>query len=477
MVNLFASLGAAQSTLRSLQDGIGVSQNNVANASTPGYAKQRATLEALPFQPQLGLTGGVRSGPIQDTRSLSSERAVRSELSASGNYAQQAEILSQLEGVLQISGEFGIPDSLNKLFNSFNALSASPNSNVARQSVLEAAQVLAGSFNRAGQDLARIRSQTEAGLTEVVGEINKIAARIQAFNKNALGNPFPDPGLQAGVFSDVEALSELANIEVQLETNGSLTVLLGGQTPLVLGDKLQEIRLDYFVPPGPVNPGAPSSARILDVAGRDITATITQGRLQGLIRVHEDVLPSTAGDTQQAGSLNTLAKQIADRVNQILTSSLVSEGPPPVAGTPLFAYGAGNDANIARSLSVDPAITPALLAVISAGPPPIANGAALDLADLGTSTDPQNTINGLTLREYYSSLARDVGERLNTAQGQRNRASMLVTQALDLRQEISGVSLNEEAIHLTQFQRAYEAAAQIVQVIDELLQTVLSMRR
>jgi flagellar hook-associated protein 1 FlgK len=283
--------------------------------------------------------------------------------------------------------------------------------------------------------------------------------------------------LEAGAFSDVEALSELVNIEVQVEANGSLTVLLGGQIPLVLGDKRQEIKLDYFVPPGPVNPGASPSARILDAAGRDITSTITHGRLEGLLQVHEEVLPSLAGDTQRDGSLNTLAKQVADRVNAILTGSLVSEGPPPVAGTPLFAYDTGNSANTARTLGVDPAATPALLAVISPGPPPVANGAALELADLGSSRDPQNTINGLTLREFYSSLARDVGERLNTADGQQARATLLVNQARELRQEISGVSLNEEAIRLTQFQRSYEAAAQIVKVIDELLQTALSLRR
>jgi flagellar hook-associated protein 1 FlgK len=117
------------------------------------------------------------------------------------------------------------------------------------------------------------------------------------------------------------------------------------------------------------------------------------------------------------------------------------------------------------------------LAVISSGPPAVANGAALELAELGSSRDPQNTISGLTLLEYYSSFARDIGERLNTSQGQQTRATLLVNQAQELRQEISGVSLNEEAIHLTQFQRSYEAAAQIVKVIDELLQTILSMRR
>jgi flagellar hook-associated protein 1 FlgK len=83
----------------------------------------------------------------------------------------------------------------------------------------------------------------------------------------------------------------------------------------------------------------------------------------------------------------------------------------------------------------------------------------------------------MTLREFYASAARGIGERLNTAQGQQTRATLLVNQARDLRQGISGISLNEEAIHLTQYQRGYEAAAQIVQIIDEMLQTILSMRR
>jgi flagellar hook-associated protein 1 len=477
MVNLFASLGSAQAALRSLQDGIAVSQNNVANASTPGYVKQRATVEALPFQPLSGLLGGVRSGPVQDFRSLSAERSVRSELSAFGNFAQQAETLSQIEGVLEISGEFGIPASLNQLFNSFAALTASPNSAVARQGVLDAATLLAGSFNRAGQELARVRSQTQAELAETVAKINTIAGRIQSFNESALRNSSPDAGLEAGAFRDVEALSELANIEVHVETNGTLTVLLGGQTPLVIGEKLNGIKLDYFVPPAPVNPGATPSARILDAGGRDITATISQGRLQGLLHVYGEVLPSLDGDAQQEGSLNTLAKHLADRVNEILTSGLVSEGPPAVAGVPLFTYDAANNTNVARSLAVDPAASAATLAVISPGPPVIANGAALALADLGSSTDPQDTIQGMTLREFYASAARGIGERLNTAQGQQTRATLLVNQARDLRQTISGVSLNEEAIHLTQYQRGYEAAAQIVKIIDELLQTILSLRR
>ena len=52
-----------------------------------------------------------------------------------------------------------------------------------------------------------------------------------------------------------------------------------------------------------------------------------------------------------------------------------------------------------------------------------------------------------------------------------------MTQARDLRTQISGVSFDEEAVNLVQFQRAYEANSQVVKIMDELIQSVLNMLR
>ena len=61
MSNLFASMRASATALDALQRSASASENNVTNASTPGYAKQRLLLKALDFDPSRGLTGGAAS--------------------------------------------------------------------------------------------------------------------------------------------------------------------------------------------------------------------------------------------------------------------------------------------------------------------------------------------------------------------------------------------------------------------------------
>jgi flagellar hook-associated protein 1 FlgK len=278
-------------------------------------------------------------------------------------------------------------------------------------------------------------------------------------------------------FADAESIAELANVEILFESNGTMTVLLGGQVPVVIGDKFHPISVETYTPVGALNPGAAPSTRIVDSAGQDISGMITQGELGGLLRVRTEILPALAGDAMQDGGLNTMAKHLADRVNAILTSGLVSAGPPPVPGVELFSYNPANAAAIAGTMSRNPAISQDLLAAISPGPPYVSNGTALELSDLRSSRAPQDTINNMTFHEFYASMARQVGDGVIAARQEEARSTALVTQARDLRTQLSGVSFDEEAVKLVQFQRAYEANAQIVKVVDEMIENVLGMLR
>jgi flagellar hook-associated protein 1 FlgK len=246
---------------------------------------------------------------------------------------------------------------------------------------------------------------------------------------------------------------------------------------LVVGDQLRPIGVESFTPAGALNPTAPPAVRVVETDGRDITGLITQGELGGLLRVRSEVLLPLVGDTLQDGSLNTMAKLLADRVNEILSAGLVSAGPPPEAGVPLFSYNAANGADVARTLTVNPAIDVDLLAAISEGPPYVSNGTALELSALRDSRAASDTINGMTLLEFYASMARQVGDGLRAARQEESRASVLVSHARDLRAQISGVSFDEEAVKLVEFQRAYEANASVVKIVDELLESVLALLR
>ena len=88
-MGLFANLTSSVNALNAFERSLEVAQNNVSNASTAGYAKQLATLNALPFQPGTGLLGGVQAGAPQSTRNEYLEQAVRYQNGAAGELTRR----------------------------------------------------------------------------------------------------------------------------------------------------------------------------------------------------------------------------------------------------------------------------------------------------------------------------------------------------------------------------------------------------
>jgi flagellar hook-associated protein 1 len=115
MGNLFSALGSAGDALKAFQSALDVTQNNVTNANTPGYAKQVPGLDSLSFQPENGLLGGVKEN-TQDTRNEFAETAVRQQTSLLGQFQQLQTSLAPLQNVFDVSATSPIPTALNQLF-------------------------------------------------------------------------------------------------------------------------------------------------------------------------------------------------------------------------------------------------------------------------------------------------------------------------------------------------------------------------
>jgi flagellar hook-associated protein 1 FlgK len=269
----------------------------------------------------------------------------------------------------------------------------------------------------------------------------------------------------------------LVNVTSLQQADGSVTVLIGGQTPLLIGEHLYQIGVDFTIPadPPPDYPGAGAPAHLTGADGRDITQQVSQGRLAGLIEMRNEVLPSLVGDAYHVGDLNRLAKSVADRVNQILTAGQISDGPPAVAGIPLFTYDTSSDTAVARTLALNPDMTAAKLAAISPGPPYVSNGAALALAGLSSPQSDTDKIGGFSYVEFYGQVAGRIGRLLADAKDNQDFKTQLVTQARSLRQQLSGVSLDEEAIKIVEFQRAYQANAKMVSVLSDLTEVAINL--
>jgi flagellar hook-associated protein 1 FlgK len=480
MSNLFAALSSAAGALSVFENALSVTQNNIANSSTPGYARQSSSFEALPFDSAQSVGGGVRSGPVQTARDVYSETAVQTAQTSLGTWQEQVNTLQGLQTSFDITGENGIPGALNKLFDAFSAWSAAPAGSTARQGVLNSAQDLATAFQQESAAISAAASNADSQLSSLTGKVNALTAQIQQDNLERSRGRNGDPAVDADLHNSLEQLAQLVPITTLSQADGSTTVLLAGQTPLVVGQFQYSISSNVAVPqnPPPTNPSAPPSEQVLDSSGNDITASITSGRIGGLLQARNGTLAQLQGDAYQQGSLNQLAQGIADRVNALLTGGNIANadpvtGAPAVPGVALFSYDAANPTAAARTLVVNPAITPAQLAAIDPGPPEVDNGISLKLASLATPQNAADEINNASYTSFFGNIAAQLGSAISTAQNNQTNSQDLVTQASNLRQQSSGVDLNTEAISILKFQQSYNAAAKIVAILDELTKTII----
>jgi flagellar hook-associated protein 1 FlgK len=471
-MGLFANLTSSVNSLNAFEKSLEVAQNNVSNASTAGFAKQSATLIALPFHPGTGLLGGVQAGLPQSTRDEYLEQAVRYQNGSVGNFTAQAQSLGGVEPIFDVTGQTGIVAALNSMFQSFSAWSANPDSAAARQDVLAKAQDLGASFQQAASILSSVTSNVGNQIDSTVSQINALAAQVQAYNVQQSQTHGVDSGLDAHLHDTLESLSGLAGITARFESDGSVTLLLGGQTPLVIGNHQYSLQSSYFNTGVPVNPNATPAVHIMDANGQDVTGHVVGGTLGGLLTVRNSVLPSLQGDSQQDGALNQIAKKVADRVNQLLASG---KDPNGNAGAPLFTYDASSGANTARSLAINPNITSNTLAALQLGPPQVANGIALALSGLGDSTAAADTIGGKSILDFLNGQTQVLGQQVANAISGQTVAQRSLTQAQAMRTQVSGVSLNEEAINVMELQRGYQAISKMISVIDGLTDTLINM--
>lgn len=475
MSNLLASLQSSAGAMEILQRGLTIAQNNVANVNTPGYARQILGLAALPFDPAKGIVGGVTTTDIQSARNPFAEKAVRNEAQELGKSGERVNWLTSVQGAFSIKGDSGISGALTKLYSSFSAWSVTPNDNASRQNVLDAAQSTALQFRQADSALATVSGDADTQIQGLVNQVNTLAGRIRDYNLMSAGGASRDAGLDASIYSTLEELSQVANIQALHQPNGSITLLLGGQTALVVGASQYKVGLNVAVPTGAatVNPSGPPAASITDEAGRDITGQITGGQLGGVLDVRNRLLPSLRGDAYQTGDLNEMAKAFADRVNDILTASNIDDGPPAVPGVPLFSYDTDPLNKTAAASTLQLAIfDPRQLAAITSG---TSNGAPLSLAALATPQAAEDQIGGLSFTAFYGGMAARIGAELSTATSSNSLHQDMLAQAQTVRQQFSGVSLDAEAIQVLAFQRSYQAAAKMVSVLNELTQTLINL--
>lgn len=456
MSGLLGSLSAAARALEAQRFGLEVTGQNIANVNTAGYTRREAHFAAVPGVTPLSPGNGVEVIGARASRDARLELRLQQERPSEQREAALAEALKMVETAVGLPGS-SIDASLSQFFDSMGRLASDPTSAVVRQEVLSQSADLAADFRDMSGRLELARRDADAGIRAGVDQVNGVIERIASLN-NSLSKVPPDGGQSQHLRDELgialKELSSLVDIDTIPRADGGMDVAFGNGRPLVVGPYEYKLQVTSTPPLG--------HAGISSAQGYAVTNEITGGRIGGLLHARDTVIPGYM--TQ----LDTLAYSVSTEVNALHRAGYDLAG---ATGRDLFAPPAAL-AGAARLMAVDAVVAgdPSLVAA-AASPSSGDNSNARAMAALRDA----RVMSGGTasMSDAWGKLVYQVGSDSRAAQSEQRSRGEIVRQIELLREQVSGVSLDEEAMLMMKFQRAYEANARYFQAVDRALDTLI----
>lgn len=463
-MNLFASLELGRRALFASRAALDVAGNNIANINTPGYARRRLELTETPplYLGRFLVGSGVAAGRVVSATDRLLDAQVRSEQEGVGRHGASSGVLSQIEALLGEGSGTGISPASSGFYAAFSNLAAAADDPSLRRSAVARADGLAAAIRRQANGLAGIRKQTDQGAVDTLTQVNALTKEIADLNRR-IGAEGRDAGaaldLKDARTVKLRELSGLVDISVADGARGTVSVSLAatGDT-LVSEDRASALATTL---------DSSGLSRIqVSRAGAtvDVTDRIRGGTLGGQLHVRDDL---SAG---YLASLDTLASDLITRVNALQALGIDGHGNP---GGDLFTPTVpGTSAAATISVSAAVLADPGLLAAGTTGS--AGDGAnALAIASLETQASP--ALGGRTSASFLSELQTKLGNDSRQASSAFATARSALLAADGRLQALSGVSPDEEAAALLQYQESYEAAARFIATVNEMTKSALAI--
>ena len=325
-MSLFSALHSASNSLLAFENALTVTQNNVSNASTPGYVTETPTFEALPFEAGSGEAGGVTAGVSQSSRNDYAEGSVRTANSQLGTSEQQIQNLTNLQSQFDISGNTGIPAALSSLYSAFSSWSNNPSNSSTRQNVIATAQGVASAFQGSASGIAQVASNTSDEITGLVNQVNTLAGQLANYNFQVTNGNQSNPALDASIHSTLQSLSEIVGITATKQANGTFSVALGGQIDIVDGSTVNKLSTNFSVPSGPTavsGNGISDPIKITSGSNDTLSLNIDGSHVPNIVLSSSDTTVAAAVsdiNTQLAANSST-AKASQDSQGRLIITS------------------------------------------------------------------------------------------------------------------------------------------------------------
>jgi len=305
------------SGLIAAQKALDVIGNNIANAATEGYHRQRI---------ELSPSVSVREGSMIFGRGVDVESVARmidglleqEILRQQSSLSQVDRELVMLQTVESVLGELSTEDgglnaAIDKFFTSLADLSAHPGDVIWQNQLVSDADAMAGQFRALGDFLMRLETQIRLETENVVDSINTLAGRIAELNSRIQG--IEVGGGSANNLRDerdklISDMAEMVGTETQDRPYGVVDVIVAG-IPVVMGAFTVELEA-----------GLDENAR-LGISIKDATTYYTDiagGKIGGLLSLKNELVSGVHDD------LDSLAGAIIQQINQYHVQGVGSEG-------------------------------------------------------------------------------------------------------------------------------------------------------
>ncbi|HEU4667036.1 MAG TPA: flagellar hook-associated protein FlgK [Arthrobacter sp.] len=466
-MSTFGGLNTAYLGLSAARQGMNLAGQNIANATTEGYTRQRVEQSAIGGPVPTGLTaGGVQAGQGVSVDGIARlgnsllDAGVRSSAARAGYASFRSTELQRIEETLQEPGPHGISTALQVFWAAWQGVSNHPGEAAPAAVLLQAASSLAGIVSDGYQalDSQWTRVRIEAGNS--VDAINKAALRVSDYNASirsvlasgGSANELIDARNQA-----IETIAALAGGTVRANPDGTADVFIGGNA-LVSGTSHRHLALAGQ--PMMAGPGTEVQVEWADRPGTSVG--LDGGELAGAVSL---LAPAGNGGTggaiaEAAASYEAFAAKLMNDVNAVHRAGQSASG----AGNLEF-FGAGSSGSAAASLRVIPR-NAAQIATGTAGSGALDGTIADKLAQLGAATDSPD--------RAWTAVVTGIGVLSRSAQQHEQLAAAASIAAAGQRDSGASVSLDEENISLLTNQHAYQAAARVMTAVDEALDVLIN---
>ena len=428
-----------------------VTAHNIANESTPGYHRQRVELRPIGvsavsaiFAGQNAHVGGVDVVGVQRLVDQLAEDRFLAETGAKGGTTTMRATMEAVELAFPEPSDDGLAAIIDDFFGGWSDLAARPGDPATRTQLLERAQTMVDALHRADADLQSVSDSAKGAVIDLASDVNAIATQIAALNAAITGSASAANDLSDQRDTLVRQLSELAGAVPRPQESGTVDVYIGGRA----------------VVSGTFVFGLDGAGGQLRWAADGTSVVAPPSTAASLASTINDVVP------RYRTMLDGVAAQMVTQIN-----ALHSAGYDPTGATGLNFFDPAGTTARTITLSSDVAGQPGRIA---AGAPvlpgPTAPGpldgeqaramAALANAPTGPGAAYRSLVSALGV-EARAAVRRDAIQETVTAAAEATAA------------QVGSVSLDEEMANLVAAQRAYEASARVLTVIDGLMGTLI----